>query len=270
MIPVAVDGLPEGWPQDHGVITAGPQVLAWGECTLSQPDGAHAGQRWAWTVSQARFVAWWYAMDAAGRFLWRRAQVVLPKGAGKSPMMAALACVELAGPVVFKGFDADGAPVMTAHPSPDTKLSALSLSQAVDATLGLANAMLDNPTAGREIPGLDVGLTRIRTTRGMLSPATAKAPSKEGPRYTAVIWMRRTCGIEATVGTGWLRCCAGTWARWTAGPSRPRTCGCRVTGPSRRLLPPTPTRWLQGRMWATGCCAGIRSATVRTWAMRRL
>ncbi len=186
-VPVAVDGLPEGWPQDHGVITAGPQVLAWGECTLSQPDGAHAGQRWAWTVSQARFVAWWYAMDAAGRFLWRRAQVVLPKGAGKSPMMAALACVELAGPVVFKGFDADGAPVMTAHPSPDTKLSALSLSQAVDATLGLAHAMLDNPTAGREIPGLDVGLTRIRTTRGMLSPATAKAPSKEGPRYTAVI-----------------------------------------------------------------------------------
>jgi len=187
VVPIAVDGLPEGWPQDHGIPTAGPQVLAWGECTLCQPDGDRAGQPWAWTDSQARFVSWWYALDESGRYLWRRAQTTLPKGAGKSPMMAALACVELAGPVVCRGFDDAGVPVMVPHPSPDVKLSALSLAQAVDATLGLANAMLDSAAAAREIPGLDVGLTRIRTKRGMLSPATAKAPSKEGPRYTAVI-----------------------------------------------------------------------------------
>ena len=186
-VPLADDGLPEGWPQDHGIATAGPQVLAWAECTLTQPDGANAGEPWAWTTSQARFVAWWYALDADGKYLWRRAQVVLPKGAGKSPLMAVLACVELGGPVVFTGWDNDGEPVMGVQPSPDVKLSALSLSQAVDATLGLAVAMLDNPVAPVEIPGLDVGITRIRTRRGTLSPATAKAPSKEGPRYTAVI-----------------------------------------------------------------------------------
>ena len=186
-LPIGDDGLPVGWPQDHGIPTAGPQVLAWAECILTQPDGEHAGDPWSWRQSQARFVSWWYALDAAGKYLWRRGQVTLPKGAGKSPLMAALACIELAGPVMFKGWDEAGEPVMAAQPSPDVKLSALSLSQAVDATLGLAVAMLDNTTAPGEIHGLDCGITRIRTRRGMLSPATAKAQSKEGPRYTAVI-----------------------------------------------------------------------------------
>lgn len=186
-LPIGDDALPVGWPEDHGIPSAGPEVLAWAECTLTQPDGEHAGEPWRWTSSQARFVSWWYALDDAGNYLWRRAQVVLPKGAGKSPLMSALACIELAGPVVCRGFHEDGRPILAAQPSPDVKLSALSLAQAVDATLGLATAMLDNAVAGAQIPGLDVGLTRVRTRHGMLSPATAKAPSKEGPRYTAVI-----------------------------------------------------------------------------------
>ena len=186
-VPMAEDGLPTGWPQDHGIATGGPSVLAWSECTLAQPDGDGCGQPWAWTQSQARFVCWWFALDGAGRYLWRRGQVVLPKGAGKSPMAAALACCELAGPVRFTGWEDDGQPCMAAHPSPDVKLSALSQSQAVDATLGLAVAMLDSPGACTAIPGLDAGITRIRTRRGILSPATARASSKEGSRYTSVI-----------------------------------------------------------------------------------
>ncbi len=186
-IEVGEDGLPVGWPQDHGIATAGPQVLAWCETVLAQPDGENAGGPWSWRDSQARFVCWWYALDSDGRFLWRRAQVVLPKGAGKSPLAAALACAELAGPVRFVGWDEVGDPVMRAVPSPDVKLSALSLGQAVDATLGLAVAMLDSAAASAEIPGLDAGITRVRTRHGMLSPATARAASKEGPRYTAVI-----------------------------------------------------------------------------------
>ncbi len=186
-VPMAEDGLPTGWPQDYGIATGGPSVLAWSECTLAQPDGDDCGQPWAWTQSQARFVCWWFALDGAGRYLWRRGQVVLPKGAGKSPMAAALACCELAGPVRFAGWEDDGQPIMSVHPSPDVKLSALSQSQAVDATLGLAVAMLDSPGACTAIPGLDAGITRIRTRRGILSPATARASSKEGSRYTSVI-----------------------------------------------------------------------------------
>lgn len=188
-VPAGDDGLPEGWPTDYGIATAGPHVLAWTECTLVQPDGDGAGQGWLWRPTQARFVSWWYALDPAGRYLWRRAQVVLPKAAGKSPVAvaAALACAELAGPVRFTGWDGDGQPVMAPVGSPDVKLSALSLGQAVDATMNLAAAMLDSAAAAAAILGLDVGITRVRTRRGMLSPATARAASKEGPRYTSVI-----------------------------------------------------------------------------------
>ncbi len=79
----ADDGLPRGWPSDQGVRSAGPEVLAWSEVVLSQPDGDDAGQPWRWRESQARFVSWWFALDHDGNYLWRRGQVVLPKGAGK-------------------------------------------------------------------------------------------------------------------------------------------------------------------------------------------
>jgi hypothetical protein len=181
------DGLPVGRPADQGVKSAGVDVLAWAATTLVQPDGDNAGDLWQWRESQARFVDWWYSMDEAGNYLWRRALVVLPKGVGKTPCAAALACTELAGPVQFAGWRKDGLPDMRPHPSPSVKLSALSADQAEDVTMSLAVSMLSNPEAARVIPGLDPGLTRIRSRRGTLTSATARAPSKEGLRPTAVI-----------------------------------------------------------------------------------
>jgi hypothetical protein len=115
-------------------------------------------------------------------------------------MAAALACCELSGPVRFVDWNDDGSPEMRAHPSPDVKLSALSMDQATDTTMGLAVAMLDNAAAHAEIPGLDPGLTRVRTRNGKLSSSTAKAASKEGLRPTAVVldeahlWVRANGG----------------------------------------------------------------------------
>lgn len=102
-------------------------------------------------------------------------------------MAAALACCELAGPVRFVAWNDDGTPQMRKHPSPDVKLSALSQDQAEDATMGLAVSMLENNVAHAEIRGLDAGITRIRTRNGKLSSSSARAPSKEGLRPTAVV-----------------------------------------------------------------------------------
>ena len=52
-----------------------------------------------------------YALDDAGRRLFRRAAIVKSKGAGKTPLAAAVAIMELAGPVRFDGWDADGGPI---------------------------------------------------------------------------------------------------------------------------------------------------------------
>jgi hypothetical protein len=184
--PLGLDCLPEGWPQDHGIPTLGPDVLAWGETTLVQPDGDFTGDPWCWRESQARFVCWWYSLDEDGRWLWRRGQIVLPKGSGKSPIAAALSCGELAGPVHFDGFDGLGEPIGRAHPSPWVQLAAVSQDQA-DNTMSLVLAMLRDGPAARLVAGLDCGLTRVRTRNGILQPVTASASSREGQRSTAAI-----------------------------------------------------------------------------------
>jgi hypothetical protein len=185
-LPVSADGLPEGKPDAYGIRSVGYDVLDWGSEMLAQPDGDGAGEPWQWTDSQARLILWWYAVDQTGAWLFRRGQVVLPKGAGKSPMAAAVSCVELAGPVVFDGFDSAGEAVGRPHPSPHVQLAAVSQDQAYN-TMSLVLSMLGNGRAVDEVEALDLGLTRVRSRVGKLEPVTASAPSREGQRLTAAI-----------------------------------------------------------------------------------
>lgn len=185
-LPLAPDGLPVGTPDDHGIATLGYGVLAWGNEFLAQPDGLTAGEPWEWTNTQARIILWWYAIDDHGRYLYRRGQIVLPKGAGKSPLAAALSCCALGAEVVFDGFDAYGDPVGRPHPSPYVQLAAVSRDQ-TNNTMSLVLSMLREGRAASEIDGLDLGITRVRTRNGLLEPVTASAPSREGARLTDAI-----------------------------------------------------------------------------------
>lgn len=184
--PLAPDGLPVGMPDQYEIPTLGWGVLGWAEEYLAQPDGTNAGESWRWTATQARIIAWWYAVDERGKWLYRRGQIVLPKGSGKSPLAAALCCVELCGEVLFDGLDADGEAVGRPHPSPHVQLAAVS-EQQTDNTMSLVLAMLREGEAANEVDGLDLGVTRVRTRNGLLMPVTASASSREGQRLTAAI-----------------------------------------------------------------------------------
>lgn len=185
MVPLGDDGLPVGWPQDHDLPTLGPDVLAWGETELIQPDGDDAGEPWQWRDSQARFLCWWYVVDDGGEFVFRRGQIVLPKGTGKSPLAGGVSCCELAGPVRFGGWDGD-LPIAIPHASPHVQLAAVSRDQ-TDNTMSVVVAMLREAKETGAIPGLDAGVTRVKTRNGLLQPVTASAPSREGGRTTAAI-----------------------------------------------------------------------------------
>ncbi|ASU78496.1 hypothetical protein CDG81_09625 [Actinopolyspora erythraea] len=111
---------------------------------------------------------------------------MLPKGAGKSPLAAAISCCELGGPVLFDGFDAHGEPVGREHPSPVVQLGAVSEEQ-TNNTMSLVINMLTDGRAEEVIDGLDTGISRINTAFGFLKPMTASARSKEGSRSTAAI-----------------------------------------------------------------------------------
>lgn len=185
-LPLAADGLPVGWPDDYGFGSLGWGVLNWGHAHLAQPDGDAAGQAWVWRNWQVRWTVWWYAVDQSGGFLFDRGQIVLPKGGGKSPEVAATGACELGAGVVFDGWDATGAPVGRPNPSPWVQLAAVSEDQTVN-TMALVLAMLREGDASDVIAGLDLGLTRVFTANGRLEPVTASAPSREGQRLTAAV-----------------------------------------------------------------------------------
>lgn len=170
-------GLPDGLPER----TLGWGCLDWSSAFLSQPDGLSKGTIWEYTDDQARFILWYYALDEVGKFIYRRAYRERAKGVGKTPMVAAIACTELLGPVVFDGWDAGGNAVGRPHPNPLVQLAAVSESQA-DQTMVLINSMLANGPA-ESTYGLDIALSRVYTrSGGKLEKVTASPRSREGAR----------------------------------------------------------------------------------------
>ena len=178
------DSLPVGWPHDQGVKSLGYEVLAWAETYLAQPDGDTAGNPWRWRESQARFVAWWYALDERGEFLFNHGQIVLSKGAGKSPMAAILSCCELGGPVTFGGWDAAGEPIGKPHPSPIIALAAVSFEQTSNMSELLSSALSEG-AADEVIDDLDPGIMRVRSRNGGIFRVAASDRSLEGQRATS-------------------------------------------------------------------------------------
>ena len=165
--------------------TLGWEILDWGSTYLAQPDGAGKGDTWRYTKEQAKFILWFYAVDAYGKFKYRRALLARPKGWGKSPLLAAISCTELLGPVNFDGFDASGKPVGRPSFSPHIQLAAVSEAQ-TDNTMSLVIEMLGEGHA-LDYYDLDIGKSRILCRGGKLEPVTAQAKSREGQRPTFAV-----------------------------------------------------------------------------------
>lgn len=162
--------------------TLGWQALDWCSAFLRQPDGDNAGAPFVFTDEQARFILSWYAIDAGGRWVFRRGQLRRAKGWGKSPIEAALCLLELCGPCRFDGWDANGQPVAVPHPTPWVVLAGVSEEQTLN-TMSLIGPMVDGSELADD---LDLGITRIYTrSGGRLHPITASAPTQEGARPSA-------------------------------------------------------------------------------------
>jgi len=164
----------------------GWQVLDWIETHLRVPDGPLAGQPLRFTDEQAVLAVRWYGLDDRGRWLFRRGAKRAAQGWGKSPFLGAVAIAELAGPVVFDGWDADGEPVGRAPSAPWVQVAAVSEDQ-TDNTYAAAYEMVgDSDLAGQVI---DVGRTRMYLIGGVgrLEPVTASAGSRLGQRITFAV-----------------------------------------------------------------------------------
>lgn len=165
--------------------SVGWDLLDWYADWLRVPGGQRVGQPFVPTDEQVRFVVRLYAIDpVTGAFAYRRAALRRAKGWGKSPILAAVALGELAGPVLFDGWDADGSAVGRAHPAPWVQIAAVSERQTDNTYVALLEMLRSSPLV--EEVDLDPGKTRVHFTDrpGRLEPVTASAPSAEGQPIT--------------------------------------------------------------------------------------
>lgn len=188
--------------------TIGWELLAWWAHYLPSPRDE--GSPLIFTREQATILLRWYQIDpASGEFVYRRGCSRRSKGWGKSPVEAAKVIAELAGPVRFDGWDADGNPVgrpwgTKGDPDPWVQVAAVSEDQ-TDNTYSVVNYFLsanDGRAAGEL--RVDHGITRcyLRDRPGRLEPVTAAAGSREGQPVTygqldeTHLWTTRNGGVR--------------------------------------------------------------------------
>lgn len=163
--------------------TLGWQILEWCAKYLNNFDGT---PNLRLTMEQARFILWWYAVDADGRFLYSRGVLQRLKGWGKDPLLAVMAVIEFVGPCRFGGWAADGSPIGVAHPNAWVQVAAVNQSQT-------RNTMTIMPTIMSALListyGITMGAELIRANGGKqrLEAVTSSYRALEGGRATFTV-----------------------------------------------------------------------------------
>lgn len=173
----------------------------WVAAHLHVPDGPHAGRPLVLNADQTAVLFEWYRLDDAGGFVHRRGCWRAAQGTGKSPLLAAIALAELAGPTRFDGWDGKGRPLAVAPVAPWIQIAAVSEDQSGNTYKAARLMAVDSDLADSV---LDVGLTRITLTAGagLLESVTASASTRFGQRVTFAVmdethlWTRRNGGTR--------------------------------------------------------------------------
>lgn len=163
------------------------------------------------TDEQARIVLRWYELDpVTGEFVNRRGRLEMAKGWGKSPLLAAIAIEEFAGPTSFAGWSPEGEPIGVAPFWPVVEIAAVSEDQTDNTYAVLYQLLTANDARAAKSLGIDPGHTRLYLSGGKpgtLRPVTAESASREGARLTFAVldetqlWTPRNGGtrLAATI-----------------------------------------------------------------------
>jgi hypothetical protein len=169
--------------------TLGWHASAWAREWLQHEDG----RPWRYTPEQLRFLLWWYAVDDAGRFLYRDGVLQRLKGWGKDPFGATLCAIEFVGPCRV---DPDGGtvrdpwgnqhPAGVAHPQAWVQTAAVSITQTKN-TMTLFPAYFTK-AALKEFE-VDLGKEIIYAHHGAqrIEAVTSSPRTMEGARSTFVL-----------------------------------------------------------------------------------
>ena len=201
--------MPWRGPQhDNDFPSIGWALLDWFDVLPSPRDPS---KKLRFTDEQAMQIVNWFAVDpTTSKLVYNRGYSRRSKGWGKSPIEAAKVIAELAGPVRFDGWDADGEPVGRpwggpGDPQPWVQVGAVSEDQTDNTWSVVYYFLTENDGAAADELKIDPGLTRcyLRDRPGAkLEPVTASAGSREGQPITygaldeTHLWTPRNGGVK--------------------------------------------------------------------------
>lgn len=190
-------------PEPGAVPTLGYDVIDWIAEYLSAPDQPDY-KPFILYPEQEDFVLRFYELNPrTGKRRFRRGVISRPRGWGKSPFLAAVACVEALGPVVPDGWDANGWPVgkpWSEVRTPLVQVAAVSETQTKNTWSPLLE-MLDGPALDA-YPGLEPLDTFVNLPRGRIEPVTSSARTVKGNRAVFAVldqteeWVRSNNGVR--------------------------------------------------------------------------
>ena len=175
--------------------TLGWQIIGWCGQWMKGEDG----KPWRFTPEQMRFLLWWYAIDASGRFIYRKGVLQRMKGWGKDPLLAVICLVELVGPCRFSHYGEDGEPIAVPVPRAWVQVTAVNQSQTTNTMEYLPSLISDEMMAHFD---LKVGAELIRAQGGTrrLEAVTSSYRAIEGKRTTFVLLNETHHWVEANNG----------------------------------------------------------------------
>lgn len=171
--------------------TIGWQAIRWVEANLLDDEGLP----FRLTDEQKRLLLWWYAVDATGRFVYRKSVVQRLKGWGKDPFAAVIAAIEFVGPCRFGGWLREskpalglraGDPLGIEHPRAWIQIAAVSKDQTRN-TMKLFPGLFSPKCIADH--GIDIGKEIIYAHGGQrtIEAVTSSPRALEGGRPTFVI-----------------------------------------------------------------------------------
>lgn len=192
-------------PSEPGEVpTLGYLVIDWITEFLAAPDRPEY-EPFVLYPEQEDFVLRFYELHpVTGKRRRRRGVISRPRGWGKSPFLAALACVEALGDVVPDGWDADGQPVgkpWSEVRTPLVQIAAVAEAQTKNTWTPLLEMLREGPAID-EFPGLEVLDTFVNLPKGRIEPITSSARTVKGnPPIFVVLdqteeWVKSNGGLN--------------------------------------------------------------------------
>jgi phage terminase large subunit-like protein len=158
--------------------TLGPYVCRWIERFLVHSEGDYLGQPFKLRQWQKRFIWRAYELNPDGTRRYSRALLGVAKGNGKSELGAALACAELAGPVLFDGWKQPPKRRL----APIIPIGAASFEQA-DLAFGAARTMIREGPLAAHFEVYDTEIL-VKNDAGRMYRVAAVAGTNDGAKPT--------------------------------------------------------------------------------------